>query len=153
RLRLTLGVLSLAALPALFVLAIAVALPNAHPTEWIRLDPLQRAGIWLQRFGSVPPGTTAAERAVSAVDTGNLLKNYVVTIARGFDPLVALLLPASLIGWRGLWLRRDVIPLILLAACVLFSSWIHLSFAHLMSSRYALPAFLALSPLCALGMV
>jgi hypothetical protein len=148
---------------ALFTFPILLALlgqlifPTASVTSWIRLDPLARAGLWLESWTGAD--SAAAHEASPAVEVENghasaflhLLQTYLVMTGRGFDPIVALLLPASVIGWFSLWFRRDQVPILLAAGAILFGAWIHLWYAHELSSRYVLSVFLLLCPLCALG--
>jgi hypothetical protein len=158
RRRLLIGLfVALFTFPILLALLGQLIFPTASVTSWIRFDPLARAGLWLESWTGAD--SAAAHEASSAVEVENghasaflhLLQTYLVTTGRGFDPIVALLLPASVIGWFSLWFRRDQVPILLAAGAILFGAWIHLWYAHEISSRYVLSVFLLLCPLCALG--
>lgn len=158
RRRLCLGLLvAVIGIPAVLLLVGRVLAPDATLASLVRLDPLQRAELWLKSWAQPSEGDSA-KLAMPLGDIDRkmltfprLLLTYIVMIGRGFDPIVALLLPASFIGWTTLWLRRDQLPLFLAAGGILLGAWIHLWYSHEVSSRYVLTVFLMITPLCALG--
>lgn len=123
--------------------AVTTLFPDKVSAALVRADLLHRVTLWWN----------ASATAAAASHSGwQLIGQYILTVGRGFDPVFAVLLPVSVYAWRNLWLRRDMLPLFAVSALVLFASWIHLSYAHEMSSRYALTVFVTLCPLCALGL-
>lgn len=157
RARLLFGLtLSVFATPLLLLALIHLVLPRTEVVSLVRLDPLVRAERWLRSWAGHESSTTIEPLQQLNGRTERLstlagLKTYLVMAGRGFDPVFALLLPASIIGWTGLWLRRDQLPIVLATATVLLGAWIHLWYSHELSSRYVATAFLLTCPLCALG--
>jgi hypothetical protein len=145
--------IALFAIPLILATINFLVLGQAATTALVRLDPLERAMAWLHSWNDAAATTTmqAGETAPRAA-TIALIQQFVVAVGRGFDPVVAILLPFSLFGWGRLWLRRDIVPLLMMSASILGATWIHLWYSGEISSRYALTVFLLLSPLCALGL-
>ena len=74
------------------------------------------------------------------------------TCERGLTPLFAILMFGGYISRARLFHRSDNLPLLVVVLAVLAGIWIHLWFAHLASSRYALTIVLISTRSAALGL-
>ncbi len=152
-----LGLASAVLVGPLFLFLLHLLLfPDASVGKLIRFDPLTRANVWLASWTNPHAHELAAGPILDPdhpTELRELIGDYIQVVGRGFEPIIALLLPASLIGWPRLWRRSDVIPLLLISCAVLGGTWIHLWFAEEVSSRYVLTTFLVLCPLASLGLL
>lgn len=141
--------------PAILLVGSVVA-PESGITRVVRLDPLARFNSWVESFAEPEEHNFAAEEFRGRRLRPGILgmcREYSLVVGRGIEPVVVLFLLSSLVGWTGLWVRRDILPLLMMAVAVLLATWIHLWFAHEGSSRYVLTALLSLAPLAALGIL
>lgn len=147
---------SLAVGPVLLIGLQWIAFPSAEVESLVRIDPLGRVQAWLTSWNAADELAPAVEltgtRRIGA-GVWPLVREFLLVVGRGLEPIYVLLLVASFVGWTRLWLRRDMLPLLLVAGSVLLATWIHLWFAREGSSRYVLTAWLVLSPLAALGLL
>jgi hypothetical protein len=140
--------------PALLLLIQFTILPQAKVSSLVRVDPLVRAEAWLSAWGKedvVLTPLTVGRRIGPGIR--GMLREFVLVVGRGIEPVLALLLVSSLVGWTSLWKRRDIVPLLLVALLVFVATWIHLWYAREGSSRYVLTASIVFSPLAALGLL
>ncbi|MBX7164746.1 MAG: glycosyltransferase family 39 protein [Pirellulales bacterium] len=152
RRRLWIGALvCLAACPAVLLL-VNVGLLAGHPQfEAIRTEPWERAELWLQSWLNATD--EGGKSAANDASLGELASLFGSTLLRGVTPLFALLMLVGYIGWRRTWDRRDHLPLFLFTVAVALGIWIHLWFAHLASSRYALSIVIVSARCAALGLL
>ncbi len=147
--RLLVGALLCAgAFPAL-LLVVNIWLLSGHAQfEAFRAEPFDRAAKWFTALLGAAPGE--AESALSNLDLAWL---FVDAMFRGITPLFLLLLFGGYFARRSVWDRSDHVPLFLVTIAVMAGVWIHIWFAHVGSSRYALTIVLLSTRCAGLGLL
>ena len=89
----------------------------------------------------------------SRMSTSESLHIFARKGIEGLNPFALLAAAVSVLAWWPLARRSDQLPLLALAATILLSSWIHMSFSGELSSRYFISVFLVMTPWSGLGMM
>ncbi len=177
RARLLMGtVLVAASFPAVLV-AVNLAWVG-NDTSWglLRTGPLQRVQWWVESWvgggsadegvtsaASEPvaaPGPAAASPAALAAATiaprmplAQAAWRYVDRMGRGLWPPFALLMFGGYFAWRGVFDRRDHLPLAVVGLLIAAGAWIHLWNTQDLSSRYVLTIVVMSCRCAALGWI
>lgn len=176
------GLCSLLAMPLVFY-GFGLLLPDGAGWTHMRVAPMQRAVAWVFSWQSEPPTAApeptvvASEHAVAQPAPPAAVASAPVTLVqphhpgepdwtvrqtaammlntceRGLTPLFAILMFGGYFSRARLFHRSDNLPLLVVVLAVVAGIWIHLWFAHLASSRYALTIVLISTRSAALGLL
>ena len=130
--------------------ATAAAASEAAGTSAAAPDPAAAASADL---AATAPAETAPPSVGSRMSTAEALHVFARKGIEGLNPFALLAAAVSVLAWWPLARRSDQLPLVVLAATILLSSWIHLRFSGELSSRYFISAFLIAAPWSGLGMM
>jgi 4-amino-4-deoxy-L-arabinose transferase-like glycosyltransferase len=121
-----------------------------------RLTPLELAHGWFKSllFGST---ADAATSPISSLPPGasfrSMVYEFVPLLVRGFSPAFGLLTLFGAMRWRHVVMRRDHLPLVLVATAILAGMWISLWSVHESNPRYVISVAIASAALPALAVI
>lgn len=155
--------LTAAAFPAVLVLVNVAWVGNDSSLAMLRTGPLQRVQWWAKSWvspdtiDSLPiaaptgnfspvPASPKSSHSAAAVALPPLPRvpfvvaawQYVDRMGRGLWPPFALLMVGGYFAWRGVFDRRDHLPLAVVGLAIAAGAWIHLWNTQELSSRYVL---------------
>lgn len=153
RRRLVLGVAAaVLAFPAFVFFANLLWLHSSAVWAIFRLEPLQRAWVWVSAAGGGGLDRPVALAGRSLTFT-QMLHDFVPTITRGLGPVFALLMLGGLWGWRRALLRGEHQAMFWTSMLVLAGIWIQLWYDNLICPRYMLTIVLVSPQFAALGLL
>jgi hypothetical protein len=151
---------SLAAVPIVLV-AFGLLLPGDGGWSHLRIEPIQRASVWLFSWNGsdapapseAPAAQPAAPMPAEAWSLGQTVWAFARTFERGLTPLFGILMFGGYFARLRFFHRSDNLPVLLVGLAVAAGIWIHLWYAHQASSRYVLTIVLLSTRSAAIGLL